>query len=83
MMHIGQHIRDVLEERGHNASWLADMIPCERSNVYNIFKRGSVGIGLLMRISEVLGHDFFADLSADLDCRLPAPAPADGASGMA
>lgn len=63
MMHVGNRIKEVLEEQGHNACWLASQIPCERSNVYNIFKRESIGIDLLFRISEVLGHDFFKEIS--------------------
>lgn len=65
-MHIGKRIKDVLFERGHNACWLAEQIPCERSNVYHIFRRRDVGVGLLRVISHILHHDFFADLSADL-----------------
>ena len=63
MMHVGNRIKEVLEEQGYNACWLASQIPCERSNVYNIFKRESIGIDLLFRISEVLGHDFFKEIS--------------------
>ena len=59
-------IKEVLEEQGHNACWLASQIPCERSNVYNIFKRESIGIDLLFRISEVLGHDFFKEISDEI-----------------
>lgn len=65
-MHIGKRIKEVLREQGHNVSWLAARIPCERSNVYNIFKRESIGIDLLFRISEVLGHDFFKEISDEI-----------------
>lgn len=66
MMHVGNRIKEVLEEQGHNACWLASQIPCERSNVYNIFKRESIGIDLLFRIIEVLGHDFFKEISDEI-----------------
>lgn len=65
-MHIGKRIKEVLREQGHNVSWLAARIPCERSNVYNIFKRESIGIDLLFRINEVLGHDFFKEISDEI-----------------
>ena len=58
-MHIGNRVKEVLAGQGHNARWLASQLPCERSNVYNLFKRASVGVDLLMRLSVVLGHDFF------------------------
>lgn len=65
-MHIGKRIKDVLFEKGHNACWFAEQIPCERSNVYHIFKRTDIGVGLLMTISRILDHDFFAELSREL-----------------
>lgn len=34
--------------------------------MYNIFKRESIGIDLLFRISEVLGHDFFKEISDEI-----------------
>ncbi len=66
MIHIGKRIKEVLDEQGRSACWLASMLPCERSNVYNIFKRSNLGIALLFRLSEVLQHDFFKDISDDL-----------------
>lgn len=71
-MNIGKRIREVLEERGFNACWLAERIPCERSNVYNIFKRESIAVDLLYRISELLNHDFFKEISDELVIKLGA-----------
>jgi len=62
-MDIGKRIRDVLDEQGRSAIWLAERIPCERSNVYDIFRRSNIGMELLMVISTVLNHDFFKELS--------------------
>lgn len=62
-MRIGNRIKEVLFEQGHNACWLAREIPCERSNVYHIFKRDDIGVELLMKISRILNHDFFMELS--------------------
>lgn len=66
-MRIGERIKEVLFEQGHNACWLAAQIPCERSNVYHIFKRGDIGVELLLKISRILNHDFFMELSASLE----------------
>lgn len=63
----------MLREQGHNVCWLASNIPCERSNVYNIFRRASIGIDLLYRISVVLEHDFFKDLSDEVALEEPFP----------
>lgn len=64
-MHVGKKIKETLRNDGRSARWLADNIPCERTNVYNIFHRKSVDTRLLQRISEVMQHDFFSDLSAE------------------
>lgn len=44
------------------------MIFCQRSNVYDIFKRGDkIDAAQLKLISKVLGRNFFADLAGDPD----------------
>ena len=84
MMHIGNRVKEVLAGQGRNARWLASQLPCERSNVYNLFKRTSVGVDLLMRLCVVLGHDFFKELSDELSaCAEGEAAPgAKGAPGQ-
>lgn len=62
-MNIGKHIEEILRKQGKSAAWLASQIPCERTNVYNIFKRKSLDVRLLMRISVILEYDFFKELS--------------------
>ena len=64
-MNIGKHIEEILRKQGKSAAWLATQIPCERTNVYNIFKRKSLDARLLMRISVILEHDFFKELSEE------------------
>lgn len=64
-MHVGKRIREVTKEQGQTVKWLAENIPCERSNVYNLFRRANIGVDLLMRISQILHHDFFAELSEE------------------
>jgi len=65
-MNIGKHIEEILRKKGKSASWLASQIPCERTNVYNIFKRKSLDARLLARISVILEHDFFKELSEEI-----------------
>lgn len=62
-MNIGKHVEEILRKQGKSAAWLASQIPCERTNVYNIFKRKSMDVRLLMRICVVLRYDFFKELS--------------------
>lgn len=67
-MHIGARIREVLmqKSREYTVTWLAKQLNCHRVNIYDIFNRSTIDTELLRRISLVLGHDFFQDLSDDL-----------------
>jgi DNA-binding Xre family transcriptional regulator len=65
-MHIGQKIKEVLEQRHKPVTWLAREINCERTNVYNIFSRKDISTGLLQRICIILEYDFFKDLSEEI-----------------
>ncbi|MBR1932779.1 MAG: hypothetical protein IJ841_03740 [Prevotella sp.] len=64
-MFMGKRIKEVLLEQGRTAKWLAEQIPCERTNVYDIFKRDDMNVHLLALISTILEHDFFVDLSRE------------------
>ena len=59
MEKIGEHIKEVLLSQHHSAKWLADQIPCERTNVYDIFKRTDINVNLLQRLCVILDFDFF------------------------
>ena len=63
-MHIGRRIKDVMQKERRSPSWLASKIPCARQNVYHIFSRENIDIHLLSRISQLLDHDFFSELSS-------------------
>ncbi len=63
MKHIGQEIKAELERQERGVSWLARKLAYDRSNIYRIFQKASIDTHLLERISRVLNHDFFADLS--------------------
>lgn len=60
---IGEIIQEVMKRKGKSASWLAREIPCERTNVYDIFRRKDINIRLLERLSVILEHDFFEEIS--------------------
>lgn len=67
-MHIGNRIQEVMLSKEKSARWLAEQIPYERTNIYKIFRRGSIDTKLLKRISVILEHDFFKELSAEIFC---------------
>ena len=64
-MHIGKLIKEVFDRqpKGCTASWLASRLNCDRRNIYNIFSRSYIDTDTLMRISKILNHDFFQDIS--------------------
>ncbi|MBD5268095.1 MAG: hypothetical protein HDR48_01900 [Bacteroides sp.] len=67
MLHIGKRIKEVFDQqpKGHNATWLAIQLNCNRTNIYDIFRRPTIDTALLERLSRILDHDFFEDLSND------------------
>ena len=64
-MNVGKRVQEILKKQRRSAAWLAAQIPCERTNVYNIFRRKSMDVRLLMRISVILEYDFFKELSEE------------------
>ena len=62
-IHLGNMIKRELKAQGRSVSWLARTIHMERSSIYKIFDRNSLDVGLLIRISIVMDHDFFKDVS--------------------
>jgi hypothetical protein len=59
--HIGKMIQEELGRQGRTVVWLAKEIYCEKSNVYKLFKRKSIDFEQLLKISEVLNHNFLID----------------------
>ena len=59
-------VKKELKAQGRSVSWLARTIHMERSSIYKIFERDSIDLGLLVRISIVMNHDFFQDISTKI-----------------
>lgn len=62
-MHIGHRIKEVMKSQKVSAVSVAKAIECERTNLYNIFEREDINTSLLRKLSLVLKHDFFKELS--------------------
>lgn len=56
---IGQKIQEVFEARNMKLTDFADELGTVRQNVYRIFKKSQLDTGLLLKISQVLNHNFF------------------------
>lgn len=65
-IHIGQIIRDKLNENGQSASWLARKVHCDRSSLNKLLKKDHIDTKLLLRISEILNFNFFSYYSESL-----------------
>jgi transcriptional regulator with XRE-family HTH domain len=56
---IGQKIKEVFDKRQMKLTDFADELGTVRQNVYRIFKKRHLDTGLLLKISQVLDHNFF------------------------
>ena len=72
-MHIGQLIKQKMEEEGKTVSWLARELSYCRTNVYKIYDKKSIDTDLLLRISALLGYNFFSDYTDEFDKNVPNP----------
>lgn len=60
---IGALIEKELRQQERSVSWFARHLAYDRRNIYRIFKKDCIDTDLLIRISKILEHDFFADIS--------------------
>ena len=66
-IHIGHLIKQEVDRQGRRPTWLAKCLNCNRSNVYSIFQRKNIDIEMLFKISHLLKHNFFRDLTPLVD----------------
>ena len=62
-LHIGKMIRQTLRKQGRSVTWLAKELNCCRTNMYLIFQKSHLDTALLLRISHIMGYNFFADVA--------------------
>jgi transcriptional regulator with XRE-family HTH domain len=61
-IHIGNIIKQKLAESSMTVKEFADKINCDRTTVYDIFKRKSIDVERLVKISQVLNFDFINEI---------------------
>lgn len=64
---IGQKIKEVFDRQNMKLTDFADELGTVRQNVYRIFKKRHLDTGLLLKISQVLDHNFFQYYVTDTD----------------
>lgn len=67
---IGQRIKAGMVMKGLSIAEFAQLINCNRSNVYHIFQRKSIDSGLLTIISKVLDRNFLLEMGMELEQEL-------------
>jgi len=63
-IHIGERIKEVFDKGNLSISQFADLLHCDRTNVYDIFRRKKIDLRLLWEISAALNHNFIEELCA-------------------
>ena len=61
--HIGNLIKEELHRQGRTITWLASRLNYSRQHMYYLLGHSFIYSDLLLRISEILGYDFFAHYS--------------------
>jgi len=61
-IHIGNIIKDKLNEKSMSVTELALLINRQRSTVYDIFERKSIDTELLIKIGTALNYDFILNV---------------------
>ena len=61
-IHIGSIIKQKLQENSMTIKEFSKKINCDRTTVYDIFKRKSIDVERLVKISEVLNFDFVNEI---------------------
>ena len=65
-INIGQAIREEMDRTGRTVTWLSKQLGTNRMACYRIFNSFSIDTQMLLRISVLLGRDFFSLYSAAL-----------------
>jgi hypothetical protein len=70
---IGHKIREVFDHQSMKLTDFADELGTVRQNVYRIFKKRHLDTGLLLKISQVLNHNFFQYYVSSEEVASPPP----------
>ena len=65
MINIGENIKEELDRQERTISWLARKLNRTRTYVYRMIKKNSIDTSVLAQISQLLGRDFFQELSQE------------------
>ena len=66
-LHIGREIRRIAKQKQVKQIVLAEMINTSKQNIYSIYQRKTIDTGILVKICNVLDHNFFTYYLGQLD----------------
>lgn len=66
MTHVGNLIEHTLHCQGRTVTWFAHQMCCTRANIYKMFRKESIDMYQLWKISEILHFDFFLFFSNEI-----------------
>lgn len=70
-IHIGSIIKQKVIESTMTIKEFADKINCDRTTVYDIFKRKSLDVERMIKISQVLNYDFINEIYLKKPSKIP------------
>lgn len=56
-----------MQKQERSISWMARKLGCDRAKVYRILEKNSIDTYMLAQISRLLSHNFFKDLSDNIE----------------
>lgn len=62
-IHVGRMLEKEMLRQEKKVTWLAREVNREKSSIYKMFARNTLDVWMLIRISQLLKHDFFKDIS--------------------
>jgi plasmid maintenance system antidote protein VapI len=66
-IHVGSLVRAELSRQQKSVSWLAEQLGIQRPNCYRILNAQSIQTDMLCRLCRVTQHDFFLDISQQIN----------------
>jgi len=61
-IHIGERIKEIFDQTNISITQFAELLHCDRANVYNLFRRKKIDIYRLLEISNILNHNFVEEV---------------------
>ena len=59
---IGERIKEVFDQKKMSVTRFAELLHCDRANVYNLFRRKKIDVYRLLEISKILNHNFVEEI---------------------